>query len=309
MVLVKPATVIQWHCALPPLLAAPIRPAATAKVRQAQHSLPDDGNPLWNAIPANCSSSEIAVSQATIGRYMPWRRISPTSAFVPAHRLGMTPAASAVCSLSTVAKFLLAWSATGHERRKVVHFDVTPNWPEYSRTQVSTLGLAFRLCCAIATSAVDVLDRLKAMASRRCAAPPCATGTTLIDASSARSATDVDRVIVSDDIAPCPVGMFVTVQRTSLARRNCSNPSPYNRTLRYVASTLPQLAVCTIALRASFNESLVADLREIFPKVVAATPFSAATAHFPNSLPGHLVTRRSCWSMIKVSLPLRLVGE
>jgi putative transposase len=135
MVLVKPATVIDWHRKGfrlywrrrsrhlgRPRMSREIRDL----IRQMSHA-----NPLWGAprIHGELLKLGIEVSQATVGRYLPWRpkALSPTwRSFLHNH---MHDIAAVDMFLVVTATFHLLYALVvlDHERRKVIHFDVTRN--------------------------------------------------------------------------------------------------------------------------------------------------------------------------------------
>src|SRR5712664_850477 len=135
MVLVKPATVLDWHRKGFRLYWRRRsrrlgRPRMSREIRDLirQMSL---ANPLWGAprIHGELLKLGIEVSQATVGRYLPWRpkASSPTwRSFLQNH--GHDTAAVDMFVVVT-ARFQLLYAVVvlGHERRNVIHFDVTPN--------------------------------------------------------------------------------------------------------------------------------------------------------------------------------------
>jgi hypothetical protein len=62
----------------------------------------------------------IEVSQATVGRYLTWR------SFLQNHRPDIA-AVDMFVVVTTTFRLLYTMVVLGHERRKVMHFDVTPN--------------------------------------------------------------------------------------------------------------------------------------------------------------------------------------
>ena len=84
MVLVKPATVVQWHRKGFRLYwrwrsRRPGRPKMSSEIRDLIRQL-SHTNPLWGAprIHGELLKLGIEVSQATVGRYMPWRPKLPS---------------------------------------------------------------------------------------------------------------------------------------------------------------------------------------------------------------------------------------
>src|SRR6266536_690043 len=84
MVLVKPATVVEWHRKCFRLYwrwrsSRPGRPRIGADIRDLIRRM-SRGNPLWGAprIHGELLKLGIKISQATVGRYMPWRPKVPS---------------------------------------------------------------------------------------------------------------------------------------------------------------------------------------------------------------------------------------
>src|SRR6202011_4652022 len=135
MVLVKPATVIQWHrkgfrlywrwrstsCSVG-------RPKVSSEIRDLirQMSL---ANPLWGAprIHGELLKLGIDVSQATVGRHMPWRPKVPSPtwrSFLQNHLTDIVAIDMFVVATATF-RLLYALIVLGHDRRRVMHFNVT----------------------------------------------------------------------------------------------------------------------------------------------------------------------------------------
>jgi transposase InsO family protein len=137
IVLVKPATVIQWHRKGFKLYwrwrsrsRRLGRPKMSIETRDLirQMSL---ANPLWGAprIHGELLKLGIEVSQATVGRYMPWRPKVPSPtwrAFLHSHRHDIVAVDMFVVAAATF-RLLYALVVLGHDRRKIIHFDVTQN--------------------------------------------------------------------------------------------------------------------------------------------------------------------------------------
>ena len=88
-------------------------------------------NPLWGAprIHGELLKLGIVVSQATVGRYMPWRPAvpSPTWRSFLHNHMGDTVAIDMFVVASATFRLLYTVIILGHNRRKVIHFDVTQN--------------------------------------------------------------------------------------------------------------------------------------------------------------------------------------
>jgi transposase InsO family protein len=133
MVLVKPTTVIQWHRKGFRLYwrwrsRRLGRPKMGTEIRDLirQMSL---ANPLWGAprIHGELLKLGIQVSQATVGRYMPWRPKLPSPtwrSFLHNHLTDIAAIDMFVVATATF-RLLYALIVLSHERRRVIHFDVT----------------------------------------------------------------------------------------------------------------------------------------------------------------------------------------
>ena len=135
MVLVKPATVVQWHRKGFRLYwrwrsRHLGRPKMSAEIRDLirQMSL---ANPLWGAprIHGELLKLGIEVSQATVGRYLPWRPKVPSPTWRSFLHNHLTDIAAIDMFVVATATFQLLYAliVLGHDRRKVIHFDVTQN--------------------------------------------------------------------------------------------------------------------------------------------------------------------------------------
>jgi putative transposase len=135
LVLVKPATVVKWHrhgfriywrwrsrCPGRPKTSAEIR----ALIRQMSRA-----NPLWGAprIHGELLKLGIDVSQATVGRHLPRRPKAPSPTWRSFLRNHMTVIAAVdMFMVATVTfKLLYAVIVLSHQRRRVIHFEVTQN--------------------------------------------------------------------------------------------------------------------------------------------------------------------------------------
>jgi putative transposase len=88
-------------------------------------------NPLWGAprIHGELLKLGIEVSQATVGRYMPWRAKDPSPTWRSfLHSLMHNLVAIDMFVVATATfRLLYALIVLGHDRRKVIHFEVTQN--------------------------------------------------------------------------------------------------------------------------------------------------------------------------------------
>jgi len=88
-------------------------------------------NPLWGAprIHGELLKLGIEISQATVGRYMPWRPKHPSQtwrSFLHNHMHNLAAIDMFVVVTATF-RLLYALIVLGHDRRKVIHFEVTEN--------------------------------------------------------------------------------------------------------------------------------------------------------------------------------------
>src|SRR6266436_4490709 len=137
MVLVKPATVVQWHRRGFRLYwrwrsrSRQIgRPETSTEIRQLIRQM-SMANPIWGAprIHGELLMLGIEVSQATVGRHLPWRPKVPSPTWRSFLHNHMHNTAAIDMFVVVTARFQLLYAlvALGHERRKVIHFDVTQN--------------------------------------------------------------------------------------------------------------------------------------------------------------------------------------
>jgi len=135
MVLVKPATVIGWHRKGFRLYWRRRsrhlgRPRTSREVRDLIRKM-SQANPLWGAprIHGELLKLGIEVSQATVSRYLPWRPKAPSPTWRSFLRNHMHDTAAIDMFVVVTAKFQLLYAliVLGHERRKILHFDVTSN--------------------------------------------------------------------------------------------------------------------------------------------------------------------------------------
>ena len=135
MVLVKPTTVVQWHRQGFRLYWRRRsrhlgRPRMSREIRDLIRTM-SQANPLWGAprIHGELLKLGFDVSQATVGRYLLWRPKAPSPtwrSFLQNHRPDIAAVDMFVVVTATF-RLLYALLVLGHERRKVIHFDVTPN--------------------------------------------------------------------------------------------------------------------------------------------------------------------------------------
>ncbi len=133
MVLVKPTTVVQWHRKGFRLYwrwrsRRRGRPKMDTEIRGLIRQM-STANTLWGAprIHGELLKLGIAVSQATVGRYIPWRPKVPSPtwrAFLQNHVTAMAAVDMFVVVTATF-RLLYAVIVFGHDRRKIIHFEVT----------------------------------------------------------------------------------------------------------------------------------------------------------------------------------------
>src|SRR6266508_4890417 len=135
MVLVKPATAIQWHHKGFRLYwrrrSRPLgRPRKSIQIRDLIRRM-SLANPLWGAprIHGELLKLGIDVSQATVGRYLPWRPKVPSPTWRTFLHNHLPDIAAIDMFVVATATFRLLYDliVLGHDRRRVIHFDVTQN--------------------------------------------------------------------------------------------------------------------------------------------------------------------------------------
>jgi putative transposase len=135
MVLVKPATVVQWHRKGFRLYwrwrsRSPGRPRVCTEIRDLIRCM-SKANPLWGAprIHGELLKLGIRISQATVGRWMPWRPKVPSPtwrSFLHNHLPDIAAIDMFVVATATF-QLLYALIVLSLDRRRVVHFEVTRN--------------------------------------------------------------------------------------------------------------------------------------------------------------------------------------
>jgi transposase InsO family protein len=134
MMLVKPATVVQWHRQGFRLFwrwrSRSGRPSVDREVRDLIRQM-NAANPLWGAprIHGELLKLGIEISQATVAKYMVRRRGAPS----PTWRSFMRNQASGIAAIdmfvvaSASFRLLYVMIILAHDRRKIMRFDVTPH--------------------------------------------------------------------------------------------------------------------------------------------------------------------------------------
>jgi len=135
MVLVKPATVVRWHRKGFRLYWRRRsrrlgRPRKNREIRELIRKM-SLATPLWGAprIHGELLKLGIDLSQATVGRYLPWRPKVPSSTWRSFLHNHMHDTAAVDMFVVVTARFQLLYALVvlGHERRTIIHFDVTQN--------------------------------------------------------------------------------------------------------------------------------------------------------------------------------------
>lgn len=156
MVLVKPTTVVRWHRSGFRALwhwrcHRPGRPKIEVEIRDLIRRM-SRANPLWGAprIHGELLKLGLKVSQATVGRWMPWRPKVPSPSwrgFLRNH-LPEIAAIDMFVVVTATFRFLYVLIVLSLERRQVVHFEVTPNstqvWLSGQMTEAFPWGTAPR---------------------------------------------------------------------------------------------------------------------------------------------------------------------
>jgi putative transposase len=133
LVLAEPATVVKWHRKGFRIYwrwrsRCPGRPKTSAEIRALIRRM-SRANPLWGAprIHGELLKLGIEVSQATVGRHLPRRSNTPSPTWRSFLRNHMTPIAAVdMFVVATVTfKLLYAVIVLNHQRRRVIHFEVT----------------------------------------------------------------------------------------------------------------------------------------------------------------------------------------
>jgi hypothetical protein len=129
MVLVKPATVVEWHRRGFQLYwrwrsRAPGRPRISPDIRDLIRQM-SKANPLWGAprIHGELLKLGIKISQATVGRSMPWRPSPTWRSFLRNHLPDIAAIDLFVVATATF-HLLYALIVLSLDRRRVIHFAV-----------------------------------------------------------------------------------------------------------------------------------------------------------------------------------------
>src|SRR5258708_3821609 len=135
MVLVKPATVVEWHRKGFRFYwrwrsRRPGRPRISPEIRDLIRRM-SNANPLWGAprIHGELLKLGIKISQATVGRWVPWRPKVPSPTWRSFLRNHLPDIAAIDMFVVFTATFQLLYAliVLNLDRRRIVHFEVTPN--------------------------------------------------------------------------------------------------------------------------------------------------------------------------------------
>jgi putative transposase len=139
MVLVRPATVVGWHRKGLRFYwrwrsRRPGRPRIRTEIRDLIRRM-SKANPLWGAprIHGELLKLGITISQATVGRWMPWRPEvpSPTWRSFLRNHLPEIVAIDMFVVATVTFRLLYALIVLSLDRRRIVHFEVTSNPTQY----------------------------------------------------------------------------------------------------------------------------------------------------------------------------------
>ena len=157
MVLVKPATVVQWHRKGLRLhwhwrSRRRGRPTIGTEIRALIRRM-SRANPLWGAprIHGELLKLGIKISQATVGRWMPWRPRVPSPTWRSFLRNHLPDLAAIDMFVVVTATFQLLYTliVLSLDRRRVVHFEVTPQSHARLAFRPNDRGLSLGHCTAL----------------------------------------------------------------------------------------------------------------------------------------------------------------
>src|ERR1700757_4004034 len=131
---IQPGTILRWHRAgfraywRWKSRGRPGRPRVSRELRELIRRMSKE-NPLWGAprIRGELLKLGFEVSQATVGRHMPWRPKVPSPtwrSFLQNHLTDIVAIDMFVLATTTF-RLLYALIVLGHDRRRVMHFNVT----------------------------------------------------------------------------------------------------------------------------------------------------------------------------------------
>jgi transposase InsO family protein len=136
LAIVKPDTIVRWHRAgfrsywRWKSRCRGGRPIVPLEIRRLVREM-SIANPLWGAprIHGELLKLGIEVSQATVGRYLPWRPKLPSPTWRSFLHNHLTEIAAIDMFVVATATFRLLYAliVLRHDRRTIIHFDVTEN--------------------------------------------------------------------------------------------------------------------------------------------------------------------------------------
>jgi hypothetical protein len=236
MVLVKPATVIQWHRQGFRLYwrwrARRLgRPKMSAEIRDLIRKM-SLANRLWGAprIHGELLKLGIKVSQATVGRYMPWRPKVPSPTWRSFLHNHLTDIAAIDMFVVATATFRLLYTliVLSLDRRRFIHFGVTEG--QEFRNRVQAMGIKQVVTAPQSPWQNPYVERL--IGSIRC---ECLDHTIIFNESHLR------RVLSS-------YFQYHHGARTHLSlNKDCPRLAAYSHPLQARSSRSPRWAVCIIA--------------------------------------------------------------
>lgn len=160
MVLVKPVTVVQWHRKGFRFYwrwrsRRPGRPKIGTEIRALIRRM-SRANPLWGAprIHGELLKLGIKISQATVGRWMPWRPKVPSPTWRSFLRNHLPDIVAIDMFVVTTATFRLLYTliVLSLDRRRVVHFEVTANPTQDWLSGQMTEAFPSAICCGTETN-------------------------------------------------------------------------------------------------------------------------------------------------------------
>ncbi len=277
MVLVKPTTVIHWHHRGFRLYwrrrSRPLgRPRKSTQIRDLIRRM-SMANPLWGAprIHGELLRLGIAVCQATVGRYMPWwpKAPSPTwRSFLHNHMREIAAIDMFVVVTSTF-RLLYTLIVLGHDRCKVIHFDITQNptqvWLARQMTEAFPWDTTPRFLLRdrdSATARSSVTGSRQWVLRRSLPRHDPRGRTPMWSASSARSAANVSITSSSSMSVTCAVccrrifNIITAAGHIFRSTRIVQSLARYSRPLREPLSPSHRWVACTIATNGALRELL-----------------------------------------------------
>jgi hypothetical protein len=204
----------------------------------------------------------IDVGRTTVGRYLLWwpKVHSPTWRSFLHNHMHDTAAVDMFVVVTAKFQILYALLVLGHERRKVIHFDVTQNptqvWLARQITEAFPWDTAPRFLLRDRDASYGQIyrDRVQAMAIEEIVtAPQSPWQNAYVKRSSAPSAANVSITSSFSMSVTCAVycrrifGITTTAGRISRLPRIVQSPGPYSHRLQAPLLPSHRSAVCTIA--------------------------------------------------------------